>query len=150
LLHFRLQPSIKVQKTPRQRYVRQRGIDGRNHDRQIALSLRNLFKNKTWLDASYRRGLANKVPRKPGVALEEHPKGSGPVELFRSNNSVRPPQSATLLKIIVNLAIRDYSWEHLPSGPSGRCSGLCQGPDYLSGPRLSDFAPIRLRLTFPM
>ena len=26
LLHFRLQPSIKVQKTPRQRYVRQRGI----------------------------------------------------------------------------------------------------------------------------
>jgi len=27
LLHFRLQPSIKVQKTPRQRYVRQRGIE---------------------------------------------------------------------------------------------------------------------------
>src|SRR6202171_3024332 len=27
LLHFRLQPSIKVQKPPRQRYVRQRGIE---------------------------------------------------------------------------------------------------------------------------
>jgi hypothetical protein len=27
LLHFGLQPSIKVQKTPRQRYVRQRGIE---------------------------------------------------------------------------------------------------------------------------
>jgi hypothetical protein len=26
LLHFRLQPSIKVQKTPHQRYVRKRGI----------------------------------------------------------------------------------------------------------------------------
>jgi hypothetical protein len=35
LLHFRLQPSIKVQKTLRQRYVRQRGIDNWSHEDEV-------------------------------------------------------------------------------------------------------------------
>ena len=35
LLHFRLQPSIKVQKTLRQRYVRQRGIDKWPHEDEV-------------------------------------------------------------------------------------------------------------------
>ena len=35
LLHFRLQPSIKVQKTLRQRYVRQRGIGNWPHEDEV-------------------------------------------------------------------------------------------------------------------